>query len=495
MTTWLVILPILIPFTGAALAILLRKLPRGPVVIAAASILSALGFSIAMLVTVLRSGSPVAVQIGGWSAPFGITLIGDPLSAVMVVMSQIILAAGILYATGCRDYCVQYPGFYPLFLTLTAGLTGAFLAGDLFNLFVFAELMVISGTVLTAIADDRYGVEAAYKYFYMSLLASIFLLLSCGALYVSYGTLNMATLAEKITDQPQLPLTALALVFLLAFFMIKSAVAPFHFWQPDFHTAAPTPVSAMLSSVVVKLGVYGFLRITTLLFLPYAPVVRPLLIVLGCSGVVLGGLGAAGTNNVKRMLAYSTLSQIGFILVGIGWGTFLSLAAALIFTINHSFIKSAMLMISGGMASRASVKSAAFDVLTGLGKTSKPTGVAFFIGAIALVGLPPTNGFISKLTLFQSGVSAGTYLALAVIAIASILTLIYTLRAFMIIWWQSPVEAQESKKKGDQLYVPAALISFCLILGIWAEPLVRLAQYVSTWMGDPALYIRAVIGG
>ena len=200
-------------------------------------------------------------------------------------------------------------------------------------------------------------------------------------------------------------------------------------------------------------------------------------------------------------LTLNPLAQLNFmgsflmILVGIGWGTFLSLAAALIFTINHSFIKSAMLMISGGMASRASVKSAAFDVLTGLGKTSKPTGVAFFIGAIALVGLPPTNGFISKFTLFQSGVSAGTYLALAVIAIASILTLIYTLRAFMKIWWQSPVEAQESKKKGDQLYVPAALISFCLILGIWAEPLVRLAQYVSTWMGDPALYIRAIIGG
>ena len=162
--------------------------------------------------------------------------------------------------------------------------------------------------------------------------------------------------------------------------MIKSAVFPFHFWQPDFHTAAPTPVSAMLSSVVVKLGVYGFMRMTTLLFVRRPPMIGSLLVGLGIVGVVFGGLGAIGTHNAKRMLAYSTLAQIGFILVAIGWGTPLSLAAAVIFTFNHSLVKAAMLMLAGVVASRAPVKTASFAVVQGLGKYMPGAGAAVLGG-------------------------------------------------------------------------------------------------------------------
>ena len=162
----------------------------------------------------------------------------------MVVMAQGVLVTGMIYALGCRDKCVTYPAFFPLFLTLTTGLTGAFLTGDIFNLFVFAELLVSSGAVLTAISDDRYGAEAAYKYFFISLFAAIFLLSAIGSLYVSYGTLNMADLAERILRgsqdaAPAPPLLGMAMVLMFVFFMVKSAVVPFHFWQPDFHTAAP----------------------------------------------------------------------------------------------------------------------------------------------------------------------------------------------------------------------------------------------------------------
>jgi multicomponent Na+:H+ antiporter subunit D len=493
--TWLVTLPILLPMAGAVLGLLLRKLPRLQVFISILAILSALVSSFALLYAVVTTEQAVVFQVGAWPAPAGITIIGDYLSAFMVVMSQTVLAAGILYATGCRDKCVRYPGFYPLFLMLATGLTGALLTGDLFNLFVFAELMVISGAVLTAISDDRFGVEAAYKYFYISLLASMLLLLCCGALYATYGTLNMADLSQQISNLPDKPLAGLAMVLLLVFFMIKSAVVPFHFWQPDFHTAATTPLSALLSSVVVKLGVYGFIRMTSLLFLDQAADIRRLLIVMGCIGVILGGLGAIGTHNAKRMLAYSTLAQIGFILTGIGWGTPLSLAAALIFTFNHSLIKSAMLMLAGAMASRASVKSASFQVLAGVGKASSAAGALFFIGGIALAGIPPTNGFISKLTFFTSGIDAHAYLSTGLIGIASLLTLIYTVRGFMKIWWEEPAGGAKIKTGGDRLIIPAVLITICLVLGVWAEPLVNLTQRVVIWLGDPALYIQAVMGG
>jgi multicomponent Na+:H+ antiporter subunit D len=309
---------------------------------------------------------------------------------------------------------------------------------------------------------------------------------------VAYGTLNFADLATRIAANPSAPLAMAGLAFLTATFLIKSAAFPFHFWQPDFHAAAPTPVSAMLSSLVVKLGVYGFFRMTTLLF-PDVELLNTLLVVLGVVGVLYGGFGAAGTHNVKRMLAYSTLAQVGFILVGIGWGTPLSLAAALVFTFNHALVKAAMLMLAGAMASRAPVKSASFEVVIGVGKYHPVAGILFLLGGMALAGIPPLNGFTSKLMVFWSGVEAAQYVPLLIIGLASIVTVTYIIRSFIKIWFEPNAEVKP--KAGDRLIAPALLIALNLVLGLWAEPLVSLAQLVVTWIGDPALYIAAVLGG
>jgi multicomponent Na+:H+ antiporter subunit D len=489
----LVLLPILIPLAGAPVALLLARRPRVQSGWALGVLLAALASSVLLLAQVWRGGQPVVYELGAWRAPFGIAFVGDLLSATMAVMAQIVLLMGVVYALGSRDKVVGYPTFYVLFLTLTAGLSGAFLTGDLFNLFVFAELLVFSGAILTANSDDPYGAEAALKYFYMSLLASAALLLANGVLYVAYGTLNMADLSVRIAADPTQPLLAAGIAFLLVTFMIKSAVFPFHFWQPDFHAAAATPVSAMLSSVVVKLGVYGFLRMTTLLFVDQAPAIRGLLVALGIIGVVYGGLGAIGTHNAKRMLAYSTLAQVGFILVAIGWGTPLALAAAVIFAFNHSLIKSAMLMLAGAVASRAPIKTASFEVVQGLGKYMPAAGALFLVGGLALAGIPPTNGFISKMTLFQSGIEAEQWWSLLLLGLTSIFTLIYVVRAFMRIWWQPAAEGAKAKPSGDRLIAPALLIAAALLLGLWPEPLVELATAVSQWLGNPAAYIAAVL--
>jgi multicomponent Na+:H+ antiporter subunit D len=493
--THLVLLPILIPLTGAMVALLLRKKRHLQAGWTLGTMLTAFFSTVWMLVVVWSSGRPTVFQAGGWPAPFGISLVGDLLGALFVVMTQLVMVTGIVYALGSKDTVVKYPTFFPLFLTLATGLTGAMLTGDLFNMYVFAELLVISGTMLTAMSDDKYGAEAAYKYFYISLLASFFMLLAIGSLYVSYGTLNMADLAERIDTHGARLLLLPGIAFLLVTFMVKSAVFPFHFWQPDFHTAAPTAVSAMLSSVVVKLGVYGFLRMTTLLFVAQAPLIRGVLVVLGVVGVVFGGLSAIGTHNVKRMLAYSTLAQVGFILVGIGWGTPLAIAAAIVFAFNHSLIKAAMLMLAGYIASRASIKSAAFEVVTGVGKPLPAAGVLFFVGSLALAGIPPTNGFVSKMLLFDSGIEAARIWALFLIGVASILTMVYTIRAFGRIWWQQPAEGIRTKPAGDRLLAPSILIGLVLVFGLWAEPLVRVAHDTSLWLGNPAAYIQAVLGG
>jgi multicomponent Na+:H+ antiporter subunit D len=489
-----VILPVLIPLAGGVGALLLKRHPRPQRLWALGAMTAALVSAADLLVFVWRSGQPLVLQIGAWGAPFGITLIADLLSALFVLMSHLVLVMGVLYAAGSKDSCVRYPTFHPFFLFLATGLSGALLTGDIFNLFVFVELLAISSTVLTSISDDRFGTEAAYKYFYMSQLAAFFLLLAIGALYVSCGTLNMAQLASMIAEDPRKSLIPLAVAFLAASFMIKSATFPFHFWQPDFHTAAPTPVSAMLSSVVVKLGVYGFIRMTTLLFVDYSSLIQQILIVLGVAGFCFGGISAIGTHNVKRMLAYSTLAQVGFILVGIGWATPSSMTAALVFAFNHSIAKSAMLMLAGYVASRASVKSAAFDVITGVGKSLPLAGALFFIGSLGLAGIPPTNGFISKMLLFKSGLEAEQLWALLLIGLASTLTLVYTIRAFMRIWWQSPAEGITSKPTGDSLYAPLLLVAMILVLGLFADPLVAVSQETARWLANPVIYILAVLG-
>lgn len=491
----LILYPILLPLIGTFVAILVRKHYRLQQWWSLGILVLSLSASIWMILQVSAADSAIAYQLGGWEAPMGIVFVADPLAALFVLMVQLVMLAGLLYALGSKDDVTCYPMFYPLFLSMATSLSGAFLTGDMFTLFVFAELLVISGTVLTALSDDRYGVEAAYKYFYISLLASVFLLLAIGSLYTSYGTLNMADLANKITLDGEKMLLLPAIAFLLASFMIKSAVFPFHFWQPDFHTASPTPVSAMLSSIVVKFGVYGFLRMTTLLFVEQAEVIRAILLIAGIAGILYGGFSAIGTHNVKRMLAYSTLAQVGFILVGIGWGTNFTIAAAIVFSFNHSLIKAAMLMLAGYVASHASIKSAAFSVVTGVGRKLPAAGILFFLGAMALSGMPPTSGFLGKLMLFQGGLTAERYWSLALIGLSSIFTLIYTFRAFQRIWWQEPGEGIYTKSSGDQIFAPATLILIVLLLGLWADPLVNFAVQASNWLANPASYWAMVLGG
>jgi multicomponent Na+:H+ antiporter subunit D len=489
----IVLLPILIPLAGAFIILLLRSWNKWQARTALMIMLLSLASSSWLVFQVWLTSEAVTYQLGGWIAPFGISLVADYLSVFLVLMSQLVLLLGVAYAMGAKDNNIKYPTFYPLFLTLGVGLTGALLSGDFFNLFVFAELLVISGTILTAISDDRLGAEAAYKYFYISLLASAFLLLAIGSLYISYGSLNMADLAVRIQKDPGQPLLPFAITLLTATFMVKSAVFPFHFWQPDFHTAAPTAVSAMLSSVVVKLGVYGFLRMTTLVFVNQSEQLKLLLILLGLAGVVIGGLSAIGTQNAKRMLAYSTLAQVGFILIGIGWGTLLSIAAALVFTFNHSLIKAAMLMLAGSVASRSKVKSAAFEVVTGIGKSMPYAGLLFFIGCLALAGIPPTNGFINKYLIFESGIQSDAILVVILLALGGILTLVYTMRAFQKIWWHPNPDADLLKAYGDRLIAPTLLIMLVITLGLWAQPLIQFSQVTSAWILDPQNYIQSVL--
>jgi len=490
----LVLVPIFAPLIGAALCILFAHYHRVQHVIGMTASTLAWAASIAILILNWSDGLQL-YRIGGYAPPYGIVLAPDMLSALFEVMATTVVWCGTLYILGCRDKCVSYPAFMPLFLCMSAGLNGAFYTGDIFTLFVFQELMIISSVVLVAISDNRLGVEAAIKYLLISAMGSLFLLMGIAAIYATFGTLTLADIARLLESGERPLLAQAAAVVLMCAFLLKSAVFPFHFWQPDFHTAAPTPVHAVLSSVVVKVGVYGLIRLTMLLFIAEAPLVRSLLLILGVIGIFFGGLGALRTYDAKRMLAYSTFGQIGFILLGIGWGTPLALVGAIVYSFNHAFIKSSLLMLTGAIASRMPNKSARLTDIGGAGKQLPMMGLLYFISGLALSGIPPLNGFISKLTIIQGGIEAQSWLVLGLAVSAGLITLLYMMRTWQHIFQRVPDETLVLKPVGDSILAPALLVGLCVVLGLFAMPLVEAATLAVSRLNDPQLYIRSVLGG
>jgi multicomponent Na+:H+ antiporter subunit D len=490
----LVLGTVFLPLLGAALGLLLArnlKLQHG---LGLAAGTGAWLCSIGVLIANLESG-PQIYRLGGWPTPFGIVLVADLLSGVFAVMSTTVVAAGILYALGCKDKVVSVPTFMPLFLCMGAGLNGALYTGDIFTMFVFIELMVIASVILVAISDNRLGLEAAIKYLLISSMGTLFLLVGIGALYATFGTLNMADIGRLLASGERPLLAQAAAVMLMCAFLLKSAVFPFHFWQPDFHTTAPTPVHSVLSSVVVKVGIYGLIRLITLMFTAEAPLIQNLLVILGVIGIFFGSLGALRTYDAKRLLAYSTFGQIGFILVGIGWGTPLALAGALVYAVNHSFIKSALLMITGAISSRTIGKTSRLSEIGGIGQKLVYTSGLYFLGGMALAGVPPMNGFISKVALIQGGIGAEGWLVLGLAVGAGMITLLYMMRTWQLIFQQEPDEYTKTKPTGDSQLAPSLLIALCLGLGLFATPLIDLANRVVAQLGEPQIYIRAVLGG
>lgn len=493
----LIIGPVFAPLAAAALCLLASghqfdKLRR---YLALAAMVIAWLCSLALLHDNVHDGIQV-YRLGGWITPYGIVLAVDQLSAIFGVMGTTVVMMGILYAVTCHDHCIEYPAFMSLFLCMGAGLSGAFYTGDVFTLFVFVELMVISSVVMVAISDNYLGLEAAIKYLFISAMGTLFILLGIAALYTTFGTLTLADIALKLSSGERPLLAEAAAIMLMCAFLVKSAVFPFHFWQPDFHTTAPTPVHSVLSSVVVKIGVYGLIRMNTLLFIEEAQLVRELLLVLGLIGIFFGSLAAFRTYDAKRMLAYSTFGQIGFILVAIGWGSPLALVGAIVYAVNHALIKSALLMLTGVVASRLKSHSAALRDLGGAGSGLRLTSGLYLLGGLALAGVPPLNGFISKLAVIRGGVDAESWLVVGLVVGAGILTLLYMLKTWQLIFQQPPTHELHLAPQGaDPLYAPLLLILLCVGLGLYAQPLVQVASDAVTQIGDSQIYIRAVMGG
>ncbi|MCX5704712.1 MAG: monovalent cation/H+ antiporter subunit D family protein [Candidatus Omnitrophica bacterium] len=365
-------------------------------------------------------------KVGGWMPPLGITLVFDALSTIMLVVVNLISLMAGLYSLRYIERYTDSWKFYSLFLLMIAGLNGVIISGDLFNLYVFLEVASLSAYALVAFGTEAQDLEASFKYAVMGALASLLILLGIAFLYSYVSTLNMAEIAFVLSGKPQGLLVYFVIMLFLAGFGLKAAMVPFHAWLPDAHPSAPAPISAMLSGVVIKtLGVYVLARI---IFNVFGMSQKALLVlmVLGTLSMVVGALMAITQRDIKRMLAYSSISQMGYILFALGIGTPLAVIGALFHLINHAVAKSLLFFNSGAV--EYSTHTRDMDSLGGLNKRMPVTAATSFIGSLSIAGLPPLAGFWSKLLIIIAAVQAG-HLAMALVAvIVSIITLVYYLK-------------------------------------------------------------------
>ncbi len=494
----LLLLPILIPFLTAVTALLAwhnRLLQRRINVVGASlHFVAALG----LLASVSRDGIQVA-QIGNWPAPFGITLVADLFSAIMVTMTGLMGLTVAIYSLGSIDARRESFGYYALLHALLLGVSGAFLTGDMFNLYVWFEVMLIASFVLMALGATKEQLEGALKYVTMNLVSSALFVTSVGVLYSVTGTLNMADLARQVSSgaiDPGLT-TVLAMMFLVAF-GIKAALFPLFFWLPASYHTPPIAITALFSGLLTKVGVYALVRTFTLIFVHDVAFTHSLLMVIAGLTMVTGVLGAVAQTEMRRLLSFHIISQIGYLLMGLALFTELALAGTIFFMVHVIIAKSALFLVSGLV--RRVAGSYHLKELGGLYRSNAALATLFFVPAMALAGIPPLSGFWAKLTLVRAGLETKDYAIVAVSLAVSILTLFSMSKIWAEVFWKDRPEASDPPKplspfQRRSLLIPAAWLAVLTVLiGVGAEPVLDLAMDAAAQLKDPSIYIRAVLG-
>jgi multicomponent Na+:H+ antiporter subunit D len=512
----LVPLVVLIPLLGAAVALITGRRPRAQATVTVIA-LSATLVDAALVLGAVDAGGTIVVEVGGWAAPWGIALVVDRLSALMVLVSAAVLLAVLVYTIGqgLADGDDETPVsiYNPTYLVMAAGVFVAFIAGDLFNLYVGFEILLAASYVLLTLGGTRARIRAGITYIVVSLLSSLLFLASIAMIYGAVGTVNIAQIAQRMHQVPP-DVQMIIQVMLLIAFGIKAAVFPLSFWLPDSYPTAPAPVTAVFAGLLTKVGVYAILRTETVIFPDDA--LSGVLMIVALLTLVIGVLGAVAQADIKRMLSFTLLSHIGYMIFGIALGTVAGVAAAIYYIIHHILVQTT-LFLATGLVERIGGNTS-INRLAGLLKLSPVVGVLFFIPALNLGGIPPFSGFIGKLGLFIAGAELGTplaYILIAAGAVTSLLTLYALMRAWNMAFWRSSDEAKDdsssvtehlaeapggvqtiTKRSVPKLMTraTAAMVLLSLALTFFAGPLFAISTRAAQDVVGSDAYVHAVLG-
>ncbi|MBO0681503.1 Na+/H+ antiporter subunit D [Mycolicibacterium sp. S2-37] len=458
----LIPLPVLIPTIAAALTLFLGRHAVLQRVIAQVALTAVVAVCAVLLYLADRDGT-LALHVGGWSqsvpgmGPLGISLVVDRLSALMLVVSSIVLLAVVVYAIGqgIRDGDQRQPVsiFLPTYLVLSAGVCTAFLAGDLFNLYVGFEVLLAASFVLLTIGASEERVRAGISYVMVSMVSSLIFLLGIALVYAATGTLNLAELAVRLDSVSGGTRTALFAVLMVAF-GVKAAVFPLSTWLPDSYPTAPAPVTAVFAGLLTKVGVYAIIRAHTLLFPGGA--LDGVLLVAALLTMIVGILGAIAQSDIKRLLSFTLVSHIGYMVFGIALSNDLGMAGAIYYVAHHILVQTTLFLVVGLIERQAGAST--LQRLGGLAAASPLLAFVFVIPALNLGGIPPFSGFIGKVALLEAGAGNGTVLAWMLVAggvTTSLLTLYVVARVWTKAFWRSRADAPEGHLSAG---APAALL-------------------------------------
>lgn len=429
--TYLIPMPVLIPVAGAALTLLLSRFRRAQSQIAFIMLAMSSLVSLTLLAVADFDGIQT-LQIGGWDAPVGITLVADRLSTVMLFTSSIVLFSVMWYAIsqGVRDGGEDEPVtvFLPTYMLLTMGVNVSFLAGDLFNLYVGFEIFLVASYVLLTLGASPARVRAGVGYVMVSMVSSMIFLLGIGLTYAAVGTVNMAQIGIRIADIPEGTRTAIFGVLLVAF-GIKAAVVPLDAWLPDSYPTAPALVTAVFAGLLTKVGVYSIIRMRSAVFTDGS--LDTLLMWVALATMIVGILGAMAQTDIKRLLSFTLVSHIGYMIFGVALGTAQGLSGAIFYAVHHILVQTALFLVVGLIERQSGTSS--LRRLGSLLYTAPVISILYFIPAINLGGIPPFSGFMGKILLLQAGANEGSWLAWVLIG-GAVVTSLLTLYVMVLVW-------------------------------------------------------------
>ncbi len=444
----------------------------------AATVLANLVTVLLLVFAVASIGKSEVYEIGKWSIPLGINLVLDGLSSLLLLAISVVSAAAMLFSVRYMEQYTAKPKYLSLFLLMVAGMNGVVLSGDIFNLFVFLEIASLASYALVGFGCEHEELEASFKYMVLGTIASIFILFAIALVYGNTGTLNMAYISKAIQSSGLNAGLKFALALFIAGFGLKAALVPFHAWLPDAHPSAPAPISAMLSGILIKtLGVYALARVIFNIF-GVSVSIGWLLIVLGLLSMVAGAFLAIGQWDIKRLMAYSSISQIGYVILGIGLGATLiargdnlayaslAILAGLFHLVNHAVYKSLLFLTSGSIEMSTGTRQ--LKEMGGLAEKLPLTRITCTIASASIVGVPPFSGFWSKLILIIAAVQAQFYWIAAIIVFVSLCTLIMYLKVQRYVFLgELPENLRQVKEhKGSMLVAMVFLACLCVLMGL-----------------------------
>ncbi len=495
-----------VPLIGAALTFIFARKARAQVLVGVIS-LTTVSVMSAVLLWFVNDTHPIVVRVGAWPAWAGIVLYVDTLSALLVLVSSIVLLAVLLFSIGqgAADGTDESPisVFNPSYLILAAGIFDAFIAGDLFNLYVAFEMLLVASYVLITLGSTESRIRTGAVYIVVSLVSSVLFLTAIAMIYAAVGTVNMAAIAERMPLVPENTQLVLHLLLVLAF-AIKAAVFPVSFWLPDSYPTAPAPVTAVFAGLLTKVGIYALIRTETQLFASND--INMLLLVVALATMIVGILGAVAQAELKRILSFTLVSHVGYLVFGLAIATPEAYAATVYYMVHHIVVQTTLFLAVGLIERRAG--STSILRVKGLMKAAPLLAVLYFVPAINLGGLPPFSGFIGKFALFNAAAQVGTPIMIVLIAggvLTSLLTLYALMRAWNLAFWRESDDSTETDARmahlndaegaaaaGERRRIPAimtwatgGMVAFSLALTVFAGPLFRICESIAQEIQTP----------